>query len=104
SAHITSRTPSISLHDALPILYPSTYEMPLNLTEYLYKKELTLTGIFISPYAFPRAELIIEDLDLDPFLKCVFDLDDAQLAFNEHLAGTHPKVIIRCNSDLAEEA
>ena len=34
-------------------MYPAEFEMPLNLSDYLYLKELTLTGVFVSPYAFP---------------------------------------------------
>ena len=34
-------------------MYPHDFEMPLNLSDYLYLRELTLTGLFVSPYAFP---------------------------------------------------
>ena len=46
-------------------MYPHDFEMPLNLSDYLYLKELTLTGVFVSPYAFPRALQILPYLDLD---------------------------------------
>ncbi|MFC7401383.1 zinc-binding dehydrogenase [Citricoccus sp. GCM10030269] len=78
-------------------MYPEDYELPLNLSDYLYRKELTLTGVFVSPYTFPRAVRILEDLDLEPFLQSVFDFEDAPEAFETHLSGTYPKVVIRCN-------
>jgi (R,R)-butanediol dehydrogenase/meso-butanediol dehydrogenase/diacetyl reductase/L-iditol 2-dehydrogenase len=34
-------------------MYPNTYEMPLNLYKFLYANELTLTGMYVSPYTFP---------------------------------------------------
>ncbi|WP_248239882.1 zinc-dependent alcohol dehydrogenase [Microbacterium kunmingense] len=78
-------------------MYPADYELPLNLSSYLYLKELTLTGVFVSPYAFPRAVQLLPHLRLDDFTRAVYDLDDAVAAFAEHLSGRHPKVLIRCN-------
>lgn len=78
-------------------MYPENFELPVNLANYLYKKELTLTGVFVSPYTFPRALRMLEELDVTPFLQAVFDLEQAAEAFEEHLSGRHPKVVIRCN-------
>ncbi|GAA4768951.1 zinc-dependent alcohol dehydrogenase [Citricoccus nitrophenolicus] len=78
-------------------MYPEEYELPLNLSDYLYRKELTLTGVFVSPYTFPRAVRWLEELDLEPFLQSVYDLEDAAEAFETHLGGAYPKVVIRCN-------
>jgi len=78
-------------------MYPESYEMPLNLSDYLYLKELTITGVFVSPYAFPRAVQLLPRLDLAEFTQAVFDIDDAAEAFAVHIAGTYPKVVIRCN-------
>jgi (R,R)-butanediol dehydrogenase/meso-butanediol dehydrogenase/diacetyl reductase/L-iditol 2-dehydrogenase len=78
-------------------MYPQTFEMPVNLSDYLYLKELTLTGAFISPYAFPRALQVLPHLEVDELLQGVFALEDAVEAFATHIAGTFPKVVIRCN-------
>ena len=78
-------------------MYPAAYEMPLNLSDYLYLKELTLTGVFVSPYAFPRALQVLPHLDVDELTQSVFDLEDAPQAFETHLSGAFPKVVIRCN-------
>jgi L-iditol 2-dehydrogenase len=80
--------------------YPHDYDMPLNLTRYLYLRELTLTGLFVSPYAFPRALQLLPTLDLSDLTRAVFELDDAARAFDEHLSGRHPKVVIRCNPEM----
>lgn len=84
-------------------MYPEDYDLPLNLSDYLYRRELTLTGVFVSPYTFPRAVRLLDELDLDPFLEAVFDLDQAAEAFEVHLSGRYPKVVIRCNR-LPEES
>ena len=78
-------------------MYPHDFEMPLNLSDYLYLKELTLTGVFVSPYAFPRALQILPYLELDELTRSVFDLEDAAAAFAMHTSGKHAKVVIRCN-------
>ena len=36
-------------------MYPNDFEMPLNIYKYCYANELTITGMYVSPYAFPRA-------------------------------------------------
>nr|WP_315267528.1 alcohol dehydrogenase catalytic domain-containing protein [Microbacterium lemovicicum] len=78
-------------------MYPHDFAMPLNLSDYLYLKELTLTGVFVSPYAFPRALQVLPLLDLRELTEAVFDLDDATEAFAVHVSGRHPKVLLRCN-------
>jgi len=78
-------------------MYPERFELPLNLSDYLYLKELTLTGVFVSPYAFPRALQILPHLDVDELTRAVFPLEEAVQAFEAHVSGAHPKVVIRCN-------
>lgn len=78
-------------------MYPHDFEMPLHLSDYLYLKELTITGVFVSPYAFPRALQILPHLELDEMTQAVFGLEDATEAFAVHVSGEYPKVIIRCN-------
>lgn len=78
-------------------MYPHDFAMPLNLTDYLYVKELTLTGIFVSPYAFPRALQVLPHLDVSELTAAVYDIEDAVEAFAVHVSGAHPKVVIRCN-------
>lgn len=78
-------------------MYPHDFEMPLNLSDYLYLKELTLTGVFVSPYAFPRALQILPHLELAELTQSVFTLEDAVEAFEVHVSGRFPKVVIRCN-------
>jgi (R,R)-butanediol dehydrogenase/meso-butanediol dehydrogenase/diacetyl reductase/L-iditol 2-dehydrogenase len=78
-------------------MYPPDYELPLNLSTYLYRAELTITGVYISPYAFPRALQLLPQLDLDELTQIAFPLDEAAEAFEAHLSGEYPKVLIECN-------
>lgn len=79
-------------------MYPNEYEMPLNIAKWCYFHELTISGLFISPYSFPRALQLLPELDLEPFTQKVVPLNDATEAFEIHLSGQYPKVIIKCNS------
>jgi (R,R)-butanediol dehydrogenase/meso-butanediol dehydrogenase/diacetyl reductase len=80
--------------------YSRDYKMPLGLYDMLYHKEVSITGTLVSPYSFTRAAQIIERLDLDALTAKVFDIDDAVAAFDAHMSGKYPKVLIKCNPDL----
>jgi len=83
-------------------MYPGDYEMPFNLLEFMYRKDLTLTGLFLSPHTFPRSVQLMENLDLDPFIEASFPLEEISEAFNVHMSGKYPKVVVNCNADLAD--
>ncbi|MCF0121327.1 MAG: alcohol dehydrogenase catalytic domain-containing protein [Oscillospiraceae bacterium] len=78
-------------------MYPNTYEMPLNLYKYCYFNELTITGLYVAPYAFPRAIQAMPRFQLEDFTSKVFDIDDAEEAFATQVTGKYPKILIRCN-------
>ena len=78
-------------------MYPNDQEMPLNLYKYCYYNELTITGLYVAPYAFPRAAQMMHRYDLADFTEKVFDIDDAVAAFECQVSGKYPKVLIRCN-------
>ena len=78
-------------------MYPVGYKMPLDLFTYCYRNELTITGLFLSPYTFPRAVQLMPHIDLEPFIAKVFPLDQVAEAFDVHMTGEFLKVLIRCN-------
>ena len=80
--------------------YPRDYNLPLNLYDQLYQKELTITGSIVSPYGFTRTARIMERLDLDDFTSTVFSIDDVKEAFEAHISGKYPKIVLRCNADI----
>lgn len=81
-------------------MYPNDFEMPLNLYKFCYYNELTITGMYVAPYAFPRAVQMLPELDLAPLTTKVFELEDAVAAFDAQVSGKYPKILIRCNKDL----
>ena len=81
-------------------MYPNDFEMPLNLYKFCYYNELNITGMYVAPYAFPRAARMLPELDLEPLTAKVFELEDAPAAFDAQVTGKYPKVLIRCNKDL----
>lgn len=100
SVHAVSTLPPLASPGGTLIygaMYPNGFEMPFNIAQWCYFRELTISGLFVSPYAFPRALQLLPTLDLDVFTQQVFDLDQAPEAFEAHLSGKYPKVIIRCN-------
>ncbi|MDR3305516.1 MAG: zinc-binding dehydrogenase, partial [Clostridiales Family XIII bacterium] len=80
--------------------YPRDYNMPLNLYDSLYMKELDITGTFVSPYTFTRTAQIIGRLNLSDLTSQIFPLDEVGAAFEAHLTGKYPKILVRCNPDL----
>jgi (R,R)-butanediol dehydrogenase/meso-butanediol dehydrogenase/diacetyl reductase len=79
-------------------MFPADYEMPLNLYDKCYKKELTITGTLVAPYTFPRAVALLSRMNLAPFTQNIFSIDEPEEAFAAHLSGRFPKILIRCNN------
>ena len=84
--------------------YPNDYCMPLNLTQALYHNEITMSGMFVAPYCYPRAIQMIGKYNLEEFTSQVYSLDDAQAAFDAQVSGKYVKIIIRCNDDIVDPA
>ncbi len=100
SVHAVGDLPKITAKGGTLIyaaMYPNTYEMPLNLYKYCYYNELNITGMYVAPYAFPRALQMLPKLQLADFTSKVFDIDDAEEAFKAQVSGKWPKILIRCN-------
>ncbi len=84
-------------------MFPRDFEIPVNLYDYCYDKNLIITGTKVAPYCFPRATQILPRMELDAFTEISFPLMQAKEAFAEHFTGKHPKVLICCNEDLADK-
>ncbi|MDR0916284.1 MAG: alcohol dehydrogenase catalytic domain-containing protein [Oscillospiraceae bacterium] len=78
-------------------MFPREYNLPLNLYEYCYRNELTITGTYISPYAFPRALQLLPRMNLAAFTDTVFSIDDSVAAFDAQVSGKFVKILIKCN-------
>ncbi len=74
-------------------VYEMDFEIPIRPFE-LYYRDLTLKGVFMSPYTFPRAMALLEVLELEPLLSVTFPLDKVNEAFEAQLSGKYIKVLV----------
>ncbi len=103
SVHAVTALPQITAKGGTLLygaMYPNDYEMPLNIYKYCYMNELTISGFFVAPYAYPRASQSLSMFDLSDFTKKVFYIDDAEAAFEAQVSGEFMKILINCNEDL----
>jgi threonine dehydrogenase-like Zn-dependent dehydrogenase len=79
--------------------FPNDYEMPLNLFEYCYNRQVTISGIYCAHYNFERTAEYLKYVDLSDFTadEQIYDIDEVEEAFRVHLSAKYPKVLIRCN-------
>jgi (R,R)-butanediol dehydrogenase / meso-butanediol dehydrogenase / diacetyl reductase len=62
----------------------------------LWSKELSVRGGFLAPYAFYRAINLLKRLDLSEIVTDIYPLEDAQLAFDNHVKGEGIKTLLKC--------
>jgi (R,R)-butanediol dehydrogenase/meso-butanediol dehydrogenase/diacetyl reductase/L-iditol 2-dehydrogenase len=85
------------------IVYTAMYgdeSVNMHLFKDLFVKELTITSVFQSPYSLERAKYMLPHLDLEPFTKNVYALENFADAFADQKAAKYPKCIIKINQDL----
>ncbi|MBU2703342.1 R protein [Sporomusaceae bacterium BoRhaA] len=78
-------------------MFPKNYEMPFNLYDKCYFNELTVSGIYVAPYAYPRAAQMLPRMNLQPFIQKIFTIDQAEAAFAAQVSGKYIKILIKCN-------
>ena len=83
--------------------YPVDFEFPLNLNRYCYLNEITVTGFFVSPYAYPRALQILPRMNYDKFKFITFPMTKGPEAFEAQMSAQYTKVLINCNEDLKDQ-
>ncbi len=74
-------------------MYPSGAEVGVP-PSYMYQKELTIKGVFISPYCFPRGVNLLSELELEPLIS-IRPIEEIDQAFHDLLAGKGMKVLIK---------
>lgn len=79
--------------------FPNEYELPVNLFEYCYMRQINITGMYCSHYNFERTAEYLKYVDVSDFTsdEQIYDIDDVEEAFRVHLSAKYPKVLIRCN-------
>lgn len=76
-------------------VYPADVTIPIS-PFILYTKEMTIKGVFFSPYTFPRAINMLKKLDLVPLITHRFELADFHKAFEAHETGEAVKIMVKC--------
>jgi (R,R)-butanediol dehydrogenase/meso-butanediol dehydrogenase/diacetyl reductase/L-iditol 2-dehydrogenase len=76
-------------------VYPMDLTIPVSLFM-LYFKELTIKGVFFSPYCFPRAINMLSKLDLESLITHRLPLERAAEAFDLYETGEPIKIAIDC--------
>ena len=79
--------------------YPNGYMLPVPITLLFGPKELIFSGVFRSPYTFPRAFQLLPKLDLEPLARHIYPMEQAEEAFIAHASRRHPKVIVKCSEE-----
>lgn len=74
-------------------VYPMNFELPIKPFD-LYARDLTLRGVFMSPYTFPRAMALLPVLELEPLLTASYPLDRVNEAFEEQISGRQIKILV----------
>jgi 2-desacetyl-2-hydroxyethyl bacteriochlorophyllide A dehydrogenase len=74
-------------------MYPTGAEVGVP-PSYMYQKELTIKGVFISPYCFPRSVNLLSELELEPLIS-IRPIEEINQAFHDLLAGKGMKVLIK---------
>lgn len=75
-------------------VYPMNFELPIKPFD-LYARELTVRGVFMSPYLFPRTIALLPKLKLKPLVSKIYPLDEVVEAFEEQKRGQNIKILIK---------
>ena len=79
-------------------VYPTDYEMPLNLFN-CYCKELRIQTVYTHTEIVPRAIELISKLELDDIIGKVYPLEECETAFDAFATKKYPKVLIQCSKE-----
>ena len=78
-------------------MYPIQYRLPLDLSKYIYHKELRLDGLFLATYYFDPAIRMLKRMKLDPIIQKVYKLAECRQAYSDQLSGQYAKIVFDCS-------
>ena len=70
------------------------YKFEVDLLD-MWEREITLQTVFQSPYMFPRSVAFFDKLDLDDYVKAIFEPEQFQEAFDTMMSGKAAKVMFK---------
>lgn len=79
-------------------MYPTDYELPLNLFDHFYLKEQTVKGFWNSSFrTFPQSMALLPRMNMKALIHKVFPLEDAVAGFEAQATGRYAKILIKCS-------
>jgi 2-desacetyl-2-hydroxyethyl bacteriochlorophyllide A dehydrogenase len=81
-------------HVVWAAVYPVGGEIPVS-PWLMYEKDLSIHGVFQSPYFLWRANAMLPVLDLQPLISHVYPLDQINQAFDDQIHGRVMKALIK---------
>lgn len=79
--------------------YSHGFRLPVD-TFRLTNDEIILSGVFQSPYIFPRTMEVLKQLDLSDLTETVFAIDDIDKAWEAQMSKKHPKIVLKIAQDI----
>ena len=76
-------------------VYPTTYELKLNLFK-LYTKEGKIMTAYVTPSNFPRAINLLPQMDMEHIIGKVLPLSEIHTALDLFNQSKYPKIILEC--------
>lgn len=77
-------------------VFPVNFTMPVNLYT-IYAKEMTIKGVFLAPYAFPRAIELLPKIDVESLISHTVKLSDSPRIFELHEREDAVKIMVDCD-------
>ena len=84
-------------HVVFMAMYPVQYRYPLDLSTYVYHKELRIDGLFLATYYFFPAIKMLKRMNLDPIISKVYKLHECQQAYQDQISGQFAKIVFDCS-------
>ena len=79
-------------------MYPSDFELKVNLLQHCYHKQLRIQGMYLAPQAFPKAIQMLKRVQLRPLISGVYSLTDCKEAFEQAMSGKNCKILFDCQA------
>lgn len=78
-------------------MYKTDYNLPLNLFNYCYHRELRIQGMYLAQGSFPRAIAMLPRMNFKPLIQKIYSLDECKLAYADQMSGNYAKIVFDCS-------
>lgn len=78
--------------------YIPNYHLPVDMFRFV-NDEITISGIYQSPYVFPRVMSILPKLDLRDQTEAIYPIENIEEAWEAHMSKRYPKIVLKVSKD-----